>query len=291
MPIESTPLAIGERRFQLEARDASRLHARLEGRSPHAGLWVADSITTEDGGDAETSRRAFARAFAQAAGGAGGAGADVLVIETPDMRTWGEALVEAGFVVALRKVFVKRRLDDTLPAAPDDWRLRSLADVGERVFVERMLEASQGDPFEERKGRERDPEREWRELLESAGSRFDPARWHCVDDERGPIGVLLPQPISAEIGTLYYLGVVPGRRGAGLGRGLHALGLRLLAAAGHRRYVGSTDVRNAAMRAVFERNGASVEGTEAYYRLRPPSGGIGLGPGRDRIPAPRHSVG
>src|SRR5688572_9814767 len=64
MPIESTPLAIGERRFRLDARDGTCLHARLEGRSPYAGLWIPDSITTEEGGDAASSRHAFARAFA-----------------------------------------------------------------------------------------------------------------------------------------------------------------------------------------------------------------------------------
>ncbi len=144
--------------------------------------------------------------------------------------------------------------------------MRSLTEAGEPPFKARLAEASEGDPFEERRTGARDLEREWRDLVESAGKRFDPARWWLVDDARGPIGVVLPQRVNESTGTLYYVGVVPSRRGAGLGRRLHALGLSLLAADGVRRYVGSTDVRNSAMRAVFARNGAPVTGTEAYFR-------------------------
>jgi uncharacterized protein YhfF/RimJ/RimL family protein N-acetyltransferase len=262
LPVASSPVPAALGPFELVATDGVRVHARLAGRAPHARLRVASRLAYEEGGDAAAARAAFARAFAAVAPADG----DLLVVETPETAPWREALEAAGFVARLRKVFVKRRLDDDLPAAPGSWRFRSLAEVGDRAFSARMGEASEGDPFEERQGAARDLDREWRELTESAGARLDRTRWLLVDDDDGPVGVVLPQAIGEDTGTLYYVAVLPERRGAGLGTKLHALGLRLLASHGLRRYVGSTDVRNAPMRAVFERNGARVTGTEAYYR-------------------------
>ena len=263
MAIASSSVPLGRGAFDLDVTTGSIVRARLAGRSPCRGLWIADKIVIEAGSDPIEAHRAFARALAAACAPSGG---DVLVIETPESGVWQSALLETGFLPGPRKVFVERRLDDDLPPAPSHWRLRSLLEAGETAFVARMFEASEGDPFEERKGGKRDLDREWRDLVEGAGARFDPARWKLVDDERGPVGVVLPHAVNAETGTLSYVGVVPSRRRVGLGSGLHALGLRLLAAEGLRRYVGSTDVRNAAMRAVFAKNVAPVTGTEAYFR-------------------------
>ena len=279
MTVVSSPVPVGERRFELVASEGTAICARLRGRGPIPGLFIADAIELDVGSDPVAAHRAFARAFALACVPSGeGAGTsrpgEILVIETPESIVWRDALREAGFRETMRKVFVERRLDDALPMGPapalDDWRLRSLAGAGEHAFNARMAAASEGDPFEERRSGERDLEREWLDLVESAGTRFDPTRWWLVDDARGPIGVVLPQRVNESTGTLFYVGVVPSRRGAGLGRRLHALGLALLARDGARRYVGSTDVRNAAMRAVFERNGAPVTGTEAYFRAEVP---------------------
>ena len=100
-----------------------------------------------------------------------------------------------------------------------------------------------------------------------AGDAFDPARWLLVSDAAGPVGVVLPQPYPDEPGTgsLFYIGVMPDRRGAGHGARLHLLGLHELAARGCTRYVGSTDERNPAMVRIFERNGARATGTQSFY--------------------------
>lgn len=110
------------------------------------------------------------------------------------------------------------------------------------------------------------------ELVAYAGDAFDPARWLLVSDAAGPVGVVLPQPYPDEPGTgsLFYIGVMPDRRGAGHGARLHLLGLHELAARGCTRYVGSTD----------ERPGRSRS-------TRPPEGG----PGRARRPGPRRGSG
>ena len=66
--------------------------------------------------------------------------------------------------------------------------------------------------------------------------------------------VLTPAPPALGIG-IHMLGVRPERRGAGLGRALHAH-LLAVAAQTHSRHGGTTDFNNHPMRRIFERNGA-----------------------------------
>jgi RimJ/RimL family protein N-acetyltransferase len=260
-----SPVPSGERRFVLEARDGDRVVARLRARRPVPTLLIPD-VVEADVPPGRDVLLAFARAIATAAAGPRD---EVLLVEKPELLALAESLITAGFRVVRRKVFVGRELRGALPPCVRSFTLRSLADIGDASMIERMAIASEGDPFEERKGADRDLSREWRELVDSAGERFDPTRWLLVDDARGPVGVVLPQLQKPEIGTLYYVGVVPARRRDGLGTALHALGLSLVRSLGATRYVGSTDVRNVAMRRVFERNRCAVEGTEAYYAIPP----------------------
>jgi len=264
MAFVSTPIPRDGLRCVLEARDGDRIVARLAIRRPTPALLIADRLDCEPGVD----RRVVCDAFAEQAVAAASAGPsyEVLVVERPENDAWRAALEARGFAVVRRKAFVERSLLDALPEAPDGFALRSLAEAGEAPFIARRQEASQGDPFEERRGDPRDLGKEWQVLVAIPGPQFDPTRWFLVDDAQGPVGIVLPQA-NARTGTLYYVGVVPSRRGQGLGRAIHALGLRLLAAAGLARYVGSTDVRNAAMLAVFARNGCPVDGTEVYLAL------------------------
>ncbi len=261
MYLVSTPIPRDVQRCVLEARDGDRVVARLAIRTPTPGLLIADRLELEPGIERRVACDPFA---AQAVAWIGVGGGEVLVVERPENDAWRAALEARGFGVVRRKVFVERTLTGELPDVLHAFTLQSLAEAGEVPFIARTHEASHGDPFEERRQGAREPVAEWRDLVTSAGARFDAARWFLVDDARGPVGVVLPQAVTPTTGTLYYVGVVPPRRGAGLGRAIHALGLRLLAHAGLERYVGSTDVRNAPMLAVFARNGCPVEGTEVY---------------------------
>lgn len=56
------------------------------------------------------------------------------------------------------------------------------------------------------------------------------------------------------------MAVMPSRRGQGMGRRLHALGLAELARRGARKYIGSTGRKNAAMVAFSRANDCIVEG-------------------------------
>ena len=259
------------RRVTLTAYDDTGDVARLEGEFVTSTLFQARRGEIGGGTRVFEAWAAFATHVADQFAATGG---EVIVWEGPEQDRWCAALEAAGFHRARRKAFVTRDLTADIPAASPELTLRSLADVGEDAFRARMVEASEGDPYEEREGAARDVAREWAELIEHEGDRFDPSGWYLVDDAAGPVGVLLPRADDAATGTLSYLGIVPSRRGRGLGRLLHAKGLALLAGRGLARYIGSTDVRNAPMLRVFERNGCRVKGTQAYFAIAPHAGAL-----------------
>lgn len=155
------------------------------------------------------------------------------------------------------KVIARRALDGPEPT-PSGWTLACLEQVGEQDFNQVMLRASFGDPHDT--STSESAEADFRELVEAAGGQFDPRGWYLVRDDRGDIGVVLPQvfPDEPTTGTLFYVAVVPERRGEGLGRALHRFGLSELARRAAKTYVGSTDAANEPMIAVFTANGCSV---------------------------------
>lgn len=159
---------------------------------------------------------------------------------------------------AVDKIVARRRLNPPEPL-PTGWRLASLDELGEEVFVGELLRASAGDPFHTSTAETAHDD--FRELVEAAGDRFDPRCWYVASDADGVIGVVLPQPFPDDpsVGTLLYLGVAPERRGQGLGRQLHWLGLSELSRRGARSYVGSTAPANAAMVAIFTANGCVLD--------------------------------
>ncbi len=155
------------------------------------------------------------------------------------------------------KVVARRLLAEPQPS-PDDWKLSTLDELGLAAFNQVMLRASDGDPYDTSTAESAGED--FRELVEAAGAAFDPRSWYVVADGRSDVGVVLPQvfPDDPTTGTLFYVAVLPERRGEGLGRALHAFGLSELARRGARNYVGSTDPENTAMIAIFEANGCTT---------------------------------
>ena len=189
----------------------------------------------------------------------------VLTWEAKESAQLNAALARAGFRVAKRKVFVERSAAGYRSPYVDPFLYGSLEAVGRDAFVRVLARAAEGDPFEDRP--DRDPEREFQELVDYAGSRFDPVAWMVASLDGETVGVVLPQVFegSGDEGTLFYVGVLPAFRGRGYGRVLHAAGLESLARRGVTKYVGSTDERNAAMLAVFAANGCARTGVQLFH--------------------------
>ncbi|UBH25497.1 GNAT family N-acetyltransferase [Micrococcus porci] len=157
-----------------------------------------------------------------------------------------------------QRIIARRSLGNA-PTRPDGLRLASLAALGEEQFSTHMLAASGGDPFDT--STEESALEDLLEIIEGAGDHFDPHAWYVVGDGEGEIGVVLPQPLPDKpgTGTVFYVAVLPSRRGRGKGRQLHQFGLSELARRGCTEYVGSTSVDNAPMVAVFQANGCELE--------------------------------
>ena len=155
------------------------------------------------------------------------------------------------------KVVARRLLDEPQPA-PAGWKLSTLDELGPEAFNQIMLRASDGDPYDTSTAES--AEDDFRELVEAAGTAFDAGSWFVLSDAHGDVGVVLPQVVPEDLttGTLFYVAVLPERRGEGLGRAVHAFGLSELARRGARSYVGSTDPDNTPMIAIFEANGCTL---------------------------------
>ena len=115
------------------------------------------------------------------------------------------------------KVFAECDLSTLAPWPTPDWHLESMANVGPERFAALMVRAAVGDPFSEST-----PESaadDLREFVQDAGAAFRPDAWLAVSDDAGEIGVVLPQAYADApgTGTLFYVAVLPGRRGAGHG--------------------------------------------------------------------------
>ena len=165
-----------------------------------------------------------------------------------------ELLEKAGYTVHKKKLFVEHNLN-SLPNNPKGLiSLKSLAQLGKAKFIKLLTMAAEGDPFEDGHN---SPDEEYAELVAHAGSAFNANNWYIAFHQNSALGVLLPQVYEDKPseGSLFYIGVLPKYRGLGYGSKLHALGLWILKSRAVKRYVGSTDLSNKAMVAIFMKNG------------------------------------
>ncbi|ART75010.1 hypothetical protein B4U37_02650 [Sutcliffiella horikoshii] len=68
-------------------------------------------------------------------------------------------------------------------------------------------------------------------------------------------------------GRLFYFGVVPELRGQGIGAQIHRVSMELLKIFHATYYVGSTDVNNANMIKIFEKNGCQLRDKKGIYKI------------------------
>lgn len=249
-----------ERSFLL-AFEGPRCVGRLEGTFLNPTLYFVREIHAADGPHTLTIedalcghlRASFARDRVS-----------VLTWDVPESEPINAALRRSGFETKRKKVFVERSIAGYASPYDDPFTYRSLDVVGRERFVRTMAESSDGDPFED--SADRDVDREFQELLEYAGERFDPTWWMLAYLGKDAAGVVLPQvfPKHDDEGTLFYVGVRPAFRGRGYGKVLHAAGLEFLSRHGVMKYVGSTDERNLPMIRVFKANGCAQTGTQLF---------------------------
>ncbi len=188
----------------------------------------------------------------------------VLTWDVPESEAINDALERSGFGVKKRKIVVERSIVGYESPYDDPFTYSSIEVVGRENFVRVMAEASEGDPFED--STDRDVDREFQEMVDYAGKRFDPTWWTTADLGGETVGVVLPQAYAGcdDEGTLFYVGVRPSFRGRGYGKILHAAGLEFLSRHGVTKYVGSTDERNVPMIAVFKANGCAQTATQVF---------------------------
>lgn len=207
--------------------------------------------------------------------------AEIRLLEPPASPLWRSAML-ALELPHYQKYFYSRTLAPELFSPTAEFRLESLAELGEAAFLADLEAISVGDPETTAwVNRGWNAQKEFEQLKAHAGSAFDPQKWFRVSGPDSstaetalqPIGLILPQiyPDKPSEGTLFYFGVFPTLRQQKYGQALHHLGLQCLAQAGVTRYVGSTDLRNQAMQRIFARNGCEQTRLLTFFH---PVGGI-----------------
>lgn len=152
-----------------------------------------------------------------------------------------------------------------------EWRTSSFVPDQDRDrfarLLERTWEATQDCP-------ELDGTRTGGEALEShrLSGMFDPGRWFVLSDQSGDAAVLLltAHPPDASVWEVVYLGVIPERRGSGLGRMLVQMGLNCAKTAGAEELVLAVDIRNQPALRIYEALGfQEFDRRRVHARFRP----------------------
>jgi GNAT superfamily N-acetyltransferase len=175
-----------------------------------------------------------------------------------------KVLTESEFAFGMKKLLYelksvelsKTKMDSVLTYQP-------LNPDSESCFVNVFKNIYQADIFED------DAERCFRDLRKSAikTKRFYPEDWKIAYHGTKPIGITMPQlhDEAGEIGSNFYLGVIPEERKKGFGRALQRRAVETLQERGAKMIVGSTDEKNAAMIRVFESLGYEFKEDQYYY--------------------------
>jgi GNAT superfamily N-acetyltransferase/ribosomal protein S18 acetylase RimI-like enzyme len=190
------------------------------------------------------------------------------VIDDPPMRPQFQHHAEKRIELLQNSGFVLRRETSRfewrggeLAVEPVRLTFRTLAEVGEKTFVEAMKNVSEGT-LDREIGGERQrlgAQRAAQEFFEDAERvQHEPPWWRLAYAPDGElVGLVMPAQPPGFL-TLFYVGVVPEMRGKGYVDDLLVVGTAtLLEARGekHKPLIADTDVANSPMAAAFERAG------------------------------------
>ncbi|MEK7434189.1 MAG: hypothetical protein AABZ74_13735 [Cyanobacteriota bacterium] len=117
-------------------------------------------------------------------------GIEVLSWDKPEKEKINNYLEKSGFKIYKKKLFFEKNLENYVMPYDNSFNFKTLNEVGEKYFIEMMVRASIGDPFEDVSS---NPEKEFQELIDYAGEKFNSEWWKIVYLNNSPIGVILPQ--------------------------------------------------------------------------------------------------
>ena len=190
-----------------------------------------------------------------------------LIHESNDrFRIIDQTLKESGFVFGMKKRLYQLKSvtfpgSDNLPLAYE-----SLSNDNEECFIDIFKTIFQPDFFES------DAVRYFVGLRKDAikTKRFYTEDWEMGIHNDQYVGITMPQlhDEGGEIGSNFYLGVVPEQRSKGFGRALQRRAIETLRKRGAKMIVGSTDVRNKAMIEVFESLGYEFSEYQYFYKYK-----------------------
>jgi ribosomal protein S18 acetylase RimI-like enzyme len=189
-----------------------------------------------------------------------------LIHESNDrFRTIDRILKESKFIFGMKKIlyqFKSGALSDT--NAVSSLTYRSLDHGTEASFIEIFKAVYLPDIFES------NAERCFKGLKQSAikTKRFYPEDWEIAHLGNKYVGITMPQLHDEEgqIGSNYYLGVIPEERNKGFGSTLQRRAVETLLKRGAKMIVGSTDNENTAMIKVFESLGYEFTEHQYFYK-------------------------
>jgi len=99
---------------------------------------------------------------------------------------------------------------------------------------------------------------EFQDLIDLAGTAFQPQDWLVAYLGQDPVGVVFPsrwENYDPSKGSIKMIAIVPEMQGRGFAKILHAKGIEVLASIGVTTYIGSTEMENTRMIQTFLTNG------------------------------------
>ncbi len=174
-----------------------------------------------------------------------------------------EALLSHGFVQTEERIRFRMRFEEDFVEGEGGLLWEDLERGGLDRAIEMMNRVAVGDPGH-------DPEERAEEflpgLLADSVLTNGPETVQIGYDGSEPVAFVCAQVNRRTAwGRITYIGLLPERRGEGLGREVHRHGLAMLFAQGCKLYEGGTDVANVPMQRLFLANGCEKFGHEFGY--------------------------
>ena len=170
---------------------------------------------------------------------------------------------QAGFEVVQEKKNYTYELDEA-PRLQGSMTFRSVAEVGEHLFIDTVREVTVGtlDRLMANDAALLGDDAAAREFVSSLKALdYNPDWWKLGYIGSQLVGLVLPQRFDDDRGGINYVGVIPQLRGKGYGAALLAEGTRILHECGVRKIYADIDTRNHPLEAELERVGY-------VYRMR-----------------------